>query len=296
LVARQKGITATDLPKILGLSMHGNALDVYIDKRAAVVDVSPGEAAHWGHLLEEPVAREWSARTGRRVRRIGMLRHADHPHHLANLDRLVVGRNELLEVKTRAAFVRERWADGIPDDVMAQVQWGLHVSGLAVAHVAALIGGQKLETYQVERNPDIIDLLTAEADRVWTAVLAGTPPEVNPAHMTAAALERLYPERSGATAVDPAVAAALLRDYREAAATATAADKTKTQLRNQLVALLGDADTATLGECGPIAYTYRAQPRRRVDVDRLLAVIPEAAGLIETTNTRTLRIPKETTA
>lgn len=292
LIARQKGITATDIVKILGLSNWGNAHDVYADKRSAPIDGPPSEAAMWGHLLEEPVAREWAIRHGAKVRRVGLLRHHRHRHHLATCDRLINGWGSPLEVKTKSAFVADRWADGVPDEVAAQVQWQLHVTGLDRAHVAALVGGQRLESFEVNRDQDVIDYLASEADRVWSDVLAGIPPQVDPDQLTAAGLDRLYPDRGGVAEVPAPDALPLLDEYRAASDLARDAEKDKKRAKLQLVQLLGDAEVAQVN--GRDAYTYHTQSRRGIDLGRLVELVPEVAGLITTTTSRRFLLSKET--
>lgn len=279
LIARQKGITATDIVKIVGLSAYGNALDTYIDKRCVAIDEPASEAAEWGQILEEPVARKWAEMHHARVRRVGLLRHRKHRHHLASCDRLVSGWNSPLEVKTKSAFVADKWTDGPPDPVIAQTQWQLHVTGCQRAHVAALVGGQRLESFVVERDQDLIDYLVSEADRVWAAVRAGQPPQVDPWMLTGESLDRLHPNRAGRIEVDAAMALPLLDQYREASAQEREAAAAKKQIRLQLVEALGDAEEAEVA--GRLAYTYRPSTRRHIDFDRLAEVVPEAAGLIK---------------
>ncbi len=161
LAARRGGITGTDLPKILGLTKYGNALSVWLDKRGELDDAA-GEAARWGNLLEDPVAQEWAARHGAKVERVGVLANTERPWVRASLDRLVVhgmcpdgGFDCGLEVKTRSAFKADEYRSGVPDDVLAQVEWGLIATGLHHMHVAVLIGGQRMESLRVDRDEQV---------------------------------------------------------------------------------------------------------------------------------------------
>lgn len=282
LAARRRGITATDVVAIVGLSKFGGPLDVYVDKRLGEQD-SGREDAEWGRLLEDVVAREWAARGGHLIRRVGLLAHRDVGHHLASCDRLVVSRRQaaegVLEVKTTSARSAPWWETSPPERVRVQVQWQLHVTGLEVAHVAVLVGGQELCDFTVDRDEVLIDYLIGEADRVWAAAQAGTPPDIPGWQATVAALDRLHPDRAGTVDVDPADAVPLLDAYRAAAAAERAAAERKEQARVGLIGLLGDADTATVD--GRTAYTYRAgKPRLTIPADRvrrLLADHPDLA-------------------
>jgi putative phage-type endonuclease len=286
LAARRCGITATDVVRIVGLSPHGNALDVYLDKRVGEPERDRGEAAAWGAALEDVVARRWADLHGCRVRRVGLMRHRTLSHHLASLDRVVVAQRAPLEVKTRNVFADD-FGDGVPERVAVQVQWQLHVMGAGTGHVAALIGGQELVSWTVPRDQVLIDYLVGEADRVWAAVRAGVPPQVPPWQQTAAALDRLHRNRAGAVDLDPDVAGPLLAAYRDAAAAEKAAKAAKAAARVQLLTLLGGHEEALLG--GRPAFTYRAHTTTEIHAGRLrqlLADHPDVAGYTTTTTTR----------
>lgn len=296
LAARRHGITATDLVKILGLSPYGNALDVYLDKRVGGSDQTPQEAARWGQLLEDEVAKEWGRRQGATVRRVGLLRHRDHPHHLASLDRTVAGQASALEVKTISAFVASDWEDGVPDKVIAQTQWQMAVTGFRKAHIATLVGGQRLESFTVWRDDDVVAYLREEADRVWAAVEAGEPPDVPASQLTVGSLNRLYPDRTGSVDL-PDEAAEWLAQYRAAAAAEKDAAALKDEAKLGLLSLLGSAEEGLIG--GVPVITYRAgRPTRSIAVADLAHVAGALNDLVaqyaaEKPGTRTFRITKE---
>lgn len=258
--ARREGITGTDLPKILGLSQYGNALSVWLGKRGELED-DAGEAAMWGNLLEDIVANEWARREGFTVEPIGVLANTDEPWMRASLDRIVTGCVDggcMLEVKTRSAFVAADWREEIPDDVLAQVQWGLAVSGFHHAHIAALIGGQRLESHRVDADAKVIQYLYNAARPVWEAVEAGVPPEAHPDSegVLLSLLDRMYSRRAGDRDLDPDKATPWLQQYAEATDMATRAAKLKTEAKTALVQLLEDGDCGLVNEV-PV-FTYRS--------------------------------------
>src|ERR1700759_1282691 len=130
LAERRNGIGSSDVAAILGVSDYNTAVHVWHDKRGTLVD-DAGEAALWGHLLEEPVAREWARRHRSVVQRVGLVAHVDEPWRRATLDRQVlecpmdrtVRTRCALEVKCRSAFKANRWKSDVPDDVLAQTVW-----------------------------------------------------------------------------------------------------------------------------------------------------------------------------
>lgn len=260
--ARRAGITGTDLPKILGLTKYGNALSVWLDKRGELDD-DAGEAARWGQLLEDTVAEEWAHRHGTGVISVGVLRHSDEPWMRASLDRLVVLCPDTgttccaLEVKTRSAWVADQWAEGVPDSVLAQTTWGLMVTGLDHHHVAALIGGQRLVSYRVDRDPKLEEYLLDAATPVWQAVVDGVPPEAHPDSegILLELLDRLYAKREGDRELDPGDAGEWIALYEDGLDLAKRGEAAKTQAKTALVQMLDDGDTGLV--LGAPRFTYK---------------------------------------
>lgn len=304
--ARRGGITGTDLPKILGITKYGNALSVWLDKRDELDDDGAGEAARWGNLLEDPVAREWAERHDTTVGRVGVLRHLDHEWMRASLDRLVwhcpdgsTGeRGEPvvcgLEVKTRSAFKASDWRDGTPDDVLAQTTWGLMVTGFDHMHVAALIGGQRLESYRVDRDPKLEQYLLDAAEPVWRAVREGVPPEAHPdaEGVLLDLLDRIYTTRSGAVDLEPVAAQQWLDQYAAGGDLEKEGKRLKTQAKTALVQMLDDGDTGLIDDA-PVFTYKRPEPGTAMpaaEVRRLQSEQPDVfeelstEGFITTTN------------
>lgn len=271
--ARAAGITATDLPKILGLvDKYGTALTVWGIKTGRMADDEAGEAALWGNLLEDVVAREAARRLGLRIRRVGVIGHRDHPWRRVSLDRLVTGCIDGvrcgMEVKTRSAHVRDRWRAGVPDDTLAQVVWQLHVSGLDHMHVAVLIGGQTLELHVVHRDEvtDVERLAVDAAVDLWDHVQRDVQPHVDPTPGLIDSLNRLFTTRTGDLPMTPEHLELAL-DYRAAAGRATAADKDKRKAQAALMQALGGHERV-VDSAGDRLYGMR--PTVEVDADRAL--------------------------
>ena len=259
--ARRGGITGTDLPKILGLTKYGNALSVWLDKRGELDD-DAGEAARWGQLLEDTVAHEWALRHDTEVVDVGVLAHCEQPWMRASLDRLVDtcpdGQGPCaLEVKTRSAWVADQWAEGVPDSVLAQTTWGLMVTGLAHHHVAALIGGQRLVSYRVDRDPKLEEYLLDAARPVWQAVVDGVPPEAHPDSegILLELLDRLYAKREGDRDLDAGDAGEWLALYADGLELEKRGAGLKVQAKTALVQMLDDGETGLV--LGAPAFTYK---------------------------------------
>lgn len=88
--------------------------------------------------------------------------------------------SSLLEIKTCSAYQLDEWLAGVPDGPTPQTQWYLAVTGYEQAHVAALLGGNRLVARRVDvrswhirldDNPSLsaayIDALRAEYVGLW---------------------------------------------------------------------------------------------------------------------------------
>lgn len=282
LASRREGITATDLPAILGVNKYKTAIDVWMDKVAPspdtfVMEIGEGEAALWGVVLEDVVARTWAEHQGVQVRRIGIIAHEDHDWMRASLDRLVTGCKHGgrcgLEVKTRSGYVGEEWDKGVPADVAAQVHWQLIVSGLDHIHVTALIGGQRLVEHIVNLDGVNIPELIGYAKTVWDAVATGEAPQMPEAVWTDDYLDQLHPESSGDVEVDLAIAE-LATEFREISGVILELEKDKKEMRTRLIGAIGSAESATCG--GRPVYTYKTTTRKDLDRAALAELYPDA--------------------
>jgi putative phage-type endonuclease len=298
LAVRRDGITATDIPAILGQSKYKTAIDVWMDKVSpseSTFDpkIGEGEAALWGTVLEDAVARTWADHHNLVVRRIGIICHEKFTWAMASLDRLVRGCPDgmcALEVKTRSTYVADEWEKGVPSDVKSQVEWQLLVSGLDHIHVSALIGGQRLIAHVVYRNDVDLDGLLTKAQLVWDAVLLGQAPELPAEMWTDNYLEQLHPVREGSVEIDPETHG-LLTAYEMACDLIKQHEQTKAAIKTQLAGALGEYETA-LWDGTPV-YTYKQSSRKSINAKALNELHPNVASddrIWSETTSRTLRI------
>ncbi|MFF4576879.1 YqaJ viral recombinase family protein [Streptomyces sp. NPDC001373] len=287
LTARRSGIGSSDVPAILGLVEQNPPLKVYYDKLGYDVD-DAGEAAYWGTVNEENVARRWAMQSRSVVRRVGLVAHQDHPHWMTTLDRRVthcpLSEEEqapcALEVKTRSAFKSAQWHAGAPDDVTAQVLWQIIVNGYEHMHYAVLIGGNEYHqgVIRSDQYQDVMADITAAVERFWTEhILAQVPPApVGDGNAVVKVLRRVHPTRSGTVDVDmhPDAYDALC-DYNRHRSAESSAKKAKNSAKARLVAALGNAQEALLS--GERAYSLEpSNAAPKVDLELLAERWPDA--------------------
>lgn len=281
LARRRNGIGSSDVAAILGVADKHTATHVWHDKRGELVD-DAGEAALWGNLLEEPIAREWARRQRSVVQRVGLVAHVDEPWQMATLDRQVlecpmdrsVKTRCALEVKCRSAYKANRWRSDVPDDVLAQCTWQLRVTGYDHIHFAVLLGGNEMKQGVIRRDERMERYVLREVERFRTEhLLAGVEPEWD-LDKAAALIEMdalMHPDRVGEISLDEV---GEVIEYGELSARAGAADRKLKRARATLARLAAGARTVTFG--GELAYEFAPVTKRSVDLDALAERHPEA--------------------
>ncbi|MFD4740564.1 YqaJ viral recombinase family protein [Streptomyces virginiae] len=305
LAARRLGMGSSDAPAVLGLIKDNPAYKVYLDKTGHDVD-DAGEAAYWGTVNEEPVARRWAMQNRSNVRRVGLVAHVDHPHWMTTLDRRVLkcplAEDEqdvcALEVKTRSAFKAAQWHAGAPDDVLAQVLWQIIVCGYRHMHFAVLIGGNEYHqgTIRADEYTDVMADITTAVDRFWFEhVQAQVPPPVaGDGEALTRLFRRLHPTRSGEVDIDRHDNALdALYDYGRHQRAEAAEKKAKNAAKARMIAALGGAQAALIG--GERAYSLEpSNAAPKVDLELLAERWPDAyAACVAPNPTERIDIAKQ---
>lgn len=308
LTARRRGIGSSDIAALMGVSEYAGPQHVFYDKVGRRrPDSDAGEAALWGTLHEETVAREWARRNRTVVRRVGLVSHVDAPWMMCTLDRRCtecplnsdVHESCALEVKTRDKMLAPKWRKGSPDDVLAQVLWQIRITGYAHIHVAVLIGGNDYRQFTVFRagNEQLIEDIASVAGRFWHEnVLPRVVPEPLGVERPDALIdlyEELNPDRTGWVDLENHPSAYWdLQDYVTHRAAESAAEKAKNAAKARLIGALGGAVYARFD--GDDAFRYEEQSRRHVDMERLAEQFPEAyEACVADRPSRVLRIEKK---
>ena len=293
LKERRKGIGGSDAAAVAGLSRYRTPIQVYMEKLELVEPPEENEAMYWGKKLEDLVAKEFSVRTGMRVRRCrAILRHPEHPFMLANVDRLIVGRNEGLECKTASAFKAGEWdGDEIPWEYAIQCYHYMAVTGYSAWWIAVLIGGNRFVYKRIERDEEIIaNLIKIESDFWHNHVLKGVPPEPDGSSASTELMKRLYPESNGLEMDLPSAVERWIEQYEQAEEEEKAAAERKEEAANNIKMLLGEYE---VGRFRDWKITWRSISSSRLDTKRLKAEMPDIySKYVQQTSSRRFEIKR----
>lgn len=284
LDVRRRGVGGSDVAAVLGMDKYRGPLEVYLDKVGELPDrprdPALDEAAFWGTTLEPIVADVFAERTGLHVTEgPGTLAHVEHEWMIANLDRVAldpgtVGSVGVLEIKTRSAFQLDEWREGVPDGPALQTHWYLAVTGYPHAHVAALVGGNRLVVHRVERDEQLTAHLVDLVGDFWQHVEDRTPPPVDGSAATAELLAHLYEvEPDAVTLADPDEVLPLLGQLAELKLREQQLADERRAIENKLKAIAGTAEIVRCRD--EVAFTWKRNGP--LSVTRFAAAHPELA-------------------
>ena len=295
LEARTRGIGGSDAAVVLGLSRYKTPFELWLEKTGQVTpQSSTSEAAYFGSLLEDLVAKEFEKRSGKKVRkRNAMFQHPEHEFILANIDRFVVGEKAILECKTASAFLAKEWEnEEIPEAYIVQIQHYLGVLGpeYKKGYFAVLIGGQKFIWKEIERDDELIEMIFAAEIDFWNNyVLTETPPALD----GSSAAEQFLAERFAKAEEEKSInLKAEFKDkierYLELKKLIKELENEKDAIENQIKFELKDA---TYGFVGNYQAEWKQHKRNQVDSKKLKAEFPEIyAKVVKPVNYRKFAI------
>jgi predicted phage-related endonuclease len=272
---RRSGITASELAVLCGLSRWSSPIAIYAEKMGQPLEDTAGLPAELGDLLEEPLAKLYSERTGLHLARCRTMRSPVHARVLATLDRAGFPERRTsraylstpaelegaidVEFKTTTWRLKDEWGvpgtDQVPERTVVQVQVQMGVTGLRHADVGVLFDRDSFDIYHVPFNEQLWLGLVEVANRFWVDhVEAGRPPLPDASDKYKEYLSKAFPATTGEVLELQAgdARAELVRRYAQLSALEKATEAEKKLAGNQLRALLGEAKAFTVPGLGTL--------------------------------------------
>lgn len=295
---RRKGIGGSDVATILGLNKYKSVYQLWLEKTDQIeVTSAQSEAAYWGNTLEEVVAEEFSKRTGKKVRRRNrVFEHSKYPFLRANIDRDIVGENAILECKTANQYLANEWdEDEIPIQYICQVQHYMNVLNLDYVYFAVLIGGQKFVWKKMERDQELIDMITEKLVEFWTEnVEKGIEPAIDGLKATSDFLTQRYLDTDESETELNAAFDENIANLARLKGDKKIIEENITLLENELKQALGKAE-ATIGITPNNIVSWKKMQSKRLDKKKLIDKYPDIAAdedIYSVSTTKRLTIKK----
>lgn len=274
---RTLGIGGSDVSVIAGINPFKSVHQLWLEKTGqAEPEQTDSEYAHFGTLLEPIVRREFTERTGLKVRQKHMLLQSEeHPFMLADLDGVIRDEDGMavFEAKTASAYKQEVWEEGVPAPYILQVQHYMAVTGARRTYIAALVGGNRFFHHIVERDEEIIGKIISMEKIFWERhVLGGMEPLPDGSEATTDYFNTKFSRSNGETVMLPEEALPVCVEYDRLSEEMKRLETAKNAAANQLKSFLKEAETGIIGDR---VVTWKQISKSTVDTKRLKAEKPE---------------------
>jgi putative phage-type endonuclease len=185
LERRRRGIGASEIAAVMGLSPFATPLDVYASKLGLTPDQPETMPMRIGTALEPTLKRLYEEETGHAVPWTQVeMESAYHPFLIATLDG-VRDDNRVIEFKSagsgRARELGEDGSDELPDHWILQGHHQLMVHDSDTMDFAVLTGGRSLDfrIFTVRRDERVCAAILEAARAFWDMVLSRNPPPIS---------------------------------------------------------------------------------------------------------------------
>lgn len=249
---RTGGIGGSDVSIIAGINPFKSVHQLWLEKTGQIEpEETESEYTHFGTLLEPIVRKEFTERTGIKVRQKHMLLQSEqYPFMYADLDGVINENGEvaIFEAKTASQYKMDTWEEGVPAGYILQVQHYMAVTGAKKTYIAALVGGNHFVYHVVERDEVLITKIIAMEAYFWeTYVLGGVEPIPDGSDATTSYFNSRFPDSNGKTIELPEEALVVCEEYERISNEIKELETAKSATANQLKSYLKDAEAGTVG-------------------------------------------------
>lgn len=277
LKLRRQGIGGSDVSIIAGINPFKSVYQLWLDKTGQTEpEETDSEYAHFGTLLEPIVRKEFTARTGIKVRQKHMiLQSEEYPFMIADLDGVINenGETAIFEAKTASAYKEEVWKESVPAEYILQVQHYMCVTGAKRTYIAALVGGNHFYYHVVERDDEMIAKIIVMEKFFWEQnVIGGAEPIPDGSDATTDYFNSRFSISNGKTIELPEDALAVCEEYEELSLQLKELEKKKSEAANKLKNYLKENESGTVGDR---TISWKTVVKNSLDTTRLKSEKPE---------------------
>jgi putative phage-type endonuclease len=265
LEERKTGLGGSDVAAVLGLSRYATPADIWLEKIGRGKEKQVTELMHFGNKLEAVIADEFADRNKVSLMEpTQMYRHPEHSFLIANPDRLIYHRHEIVECKNVSAYRAKEWGeegtDNIPTEYLLQVAHYRYVMRLDCVHIAALLGGNEYRQYRYTENKELETRLVEKLIKFWKDYVE---PRVEPPLTTRRDVEALLRPTDRVIEADKNLRANFerLSEYKQDAAKI---EEEIAKIQDEICVALGDASIVIDGN-GEKICTYKDVTSKRFD-------------------------------
>ena len=274
---RTQGIGGSDVSILAGINPFKSVHQLWLEKTGqGELEEGDTEYTHFGTLLEPIVRKEFTARTGIKVRQKHMiLQSEEYPFMTANLDGTINDNGEMaiFEAKTASAFKQDIWEEGIPAPYILQIQHYMAVTGARKTYIAAIVGGNHFYCHMMERDEEMIEKIILMEKHFWEEnVLGGIEPVPDGSEATTNYFNSKFGHSNGETITLPEEVIPICEEYERLSKELNDVEIAKNAAGNQLKNYLKEAETGIVGNR---KISWKQISKSSVDTKRLKIEKPD---------------------
>lgn len=294
LKIRKGYIGGSEAGAVVGLNPYKSAYTLWAEKTGKVPEFEGNLTTKVGSYLEDLVANLFTEETGKKVRRKNrVLVNEDYPFACADVDRMVVGEDAILEIKTTNSVPAMRlFRKGeYPEAWYCQMTHYLAVTGAKKAYLAVLIECRDFKIFELERDEEeIAALMRAEKD-FWNLVQTDAPPTADCLKSTSDTLVAIYPT-SNTDSVNLFGYENELAQYMAVSSQIKALEEQKDGFANRIKAYLGEAGR---GESEGYKVSWASSERKTFDSKAFAKDNPDVdmSKYYKVSNVRTFKVSEK---
>lgn len=274
---RTGGIGGSDVSVIAGINPFRSVHQLWLEKTGQTEpQESENEYTHFGTLLEPIVRKEFTERTGIKVRQKHMLLQSEkYPFMYADLDGVIHQDGELaiFEAKTASQYKMDTWEEGVPAGYILQVQHYMAVTGAKKTYIAALVGGNHFVYHIVERDDVMIAKIISMEKYFWEHhVIGRIEPVPDGSEATTEYFNAKFAESNGETVSLPEEVIPICEEYERLSKELKEIETAKNAAANQIKSYLKEAE---VGIAGDRRISWKQIFKNTVDTKKLKEEQPE---------------------
>ena len=270
LSLRKKYIGGSDAASVIGLNEYQSPYALWCEKTGITPGFEGNLRTRIGTEMEPIIAKLFEEETGKKVQNCNFSLVNDlYPWALADVDRMVIGEDALLEIKSTSALNLKHYKMGdYPARFYCQVQHYLAVTGKQKAYLAVLIGNSDFKIFEIERDEDEIAALMVAEQQFYEYMTTNTPPPIDGSDSTREAIQaqQADAQTEEPEPIDLTDKRQMLETYFEIDAAIKQLEEQQGSIKNQLMDAMGEA---WAGNCDGYRITYKPTTRKTFDWKKL---------------------------
>ena len=266
---RKKYIGGSDAASVLGMNSYRSRYTLWAEKTGKIPEFEGNLATDVGAYFEDFIAKRFEQETGKKVRKETQSIFNDkYPWAIANVDRLIVGEDAILECKFTDSLNLKRYKNGeFPDRFYVQCVHYLAVTGKKKAYLAVLIGNKEFKVFEINRDEAEIDALMAEEKAFMELIKSDTAPEADGTASTTDTIKTIYAD-SNEDSVNLFAYEDALNQYMAVQGQIKELEAIKDEMANKVKVFMGEAGK---GETDRFKVSWTSSERSSFDAKAFAA-------------------------